>query len=179
MKTLLTLQLTIFLLVAVGFLIKKIHIIFRKNINSIVPIDRWLNSFSNPYTCNNNIAFDITVHFQILFACHPPQKLLNGMYILRKKINSLVLENTIPIAKAIIILKKTSHSNTYPYLYIFSSSSVITWFFDCLFTNTSTIFWIILPNTTSLHFSEWSNTLYKVSSTKWPLNLLPILPYRH
>ena len=39
MKTLLTLQLTIFLLVAVGFLIKKIHIIGpqgQKNINDLV-----------------------------------------------------------------------------------------------------------------------------------------------
>lgn len=136
------------------------HIIFRKKTNSITVIDKWLDRFSKPYTCNNTIAFDITVHFQILSACHPPQKLLNGIYIPRKKSTSLVFEKTIPIVKAITKLKKTSQSKTYPYLYIFSSSLVITEFCDCLFTNTSTIFSII-----SIHFDlSFLNNIYHIST---------------
>ena len=74
---------------------------------------------------NVNIAFDINVHFQILSACHPPQKLLNGIYMPRKNITSFIFEKPIPIAKAITTFKITSHNKIYPYLYIFSSSSVI------------------------------------------------------
>ena len=97
-----------------------------------------------PNINNNNIIFDIIVHFHILSACHPPQKLLNGMYINRKKEIVFSSLNIKPIINAIIKFRTTSHNKMYPYLYIFISSVFNTFSSICLLIMVSTIFCIIL-----------------------------------
>lgn len=113
-----------------------------KNSNTNIYILICSTKYFSRITHKSKIIFETTVHFHILSACQPPQKLRNGI---KKKRNEKTISNDLksnPIISAIIIFSTTSYTSIYPYLYIFKSSCFNTLFCICF----SIILSIILSN---------------------------------